>query len=143
MLISGILILARSTGRVLLVKRSSKVRNPNVWSIPGGLVEYGESIVEGALRETLEEVGFDGPYLDLLYLFTHKKGEAEFTTYLGIVEDEFDPLLNWESSDAGWFDPSFATLPHPLHPGLRSLWIHRSDVIEDIATAVRRGRRTA
>lgn len=143
MLISGILILARSTGRVLLVKRSSKVRNPNVWSIPGGLVEYGESIVEGALRETLEEVGFDGPYLDLLYLFTRERGEVDFTTYLGIVEDEFDPLLNWESSDAGWFDPSFAALPHPLHPGLRSLWIHRSDVIEDIATAVRRGRRTA
>ncbi len=45
-------------GRVLLVKRGSEPRRGH-WSIPGGLLEVGESLVEGARREVAEETGLD------------------------------------------------------------------------------------
>ncbi len=43
-------------GRVLLVKRGNEPRKGH-WSIPGGLLELGESMVEGTRREVLEETG--------------------------------------------------------------------------------------
>lgn len=49
----------------MLVKR----RNPpsaNMWSIPGGHVEPGESIMEAAARELLEETGVVGKPLGVI-----------------------------------------------------------------------------
>ncbi len=45
-----------SEGRVVLIRRGS---NPDygLWSIPGGLVEEGESLREACARESLEETG--------------------------------------------------------------------------------------
>ena len=45
-------------GRVLLVRRG---RAPalGLWSVPGGLVELGETTVEAARREVEEETGLD------------------------------------------------------------------------------------
>ena len=44
--------------RVLLVRRG---REPSkgLWSIPGGMLELGESLVDGIRREVREEVGLD------------------------------------------------------------------------------------
>jgi ADP-ribose pyrophosphatase YjhB (NUDIX family) len=55
-------------GRVLLVKR----RNPPLqgrWSLPGGRVELGETLVEAVRREVLEECGLAvsvGPLVDVV-----------------------------------------------------------------------------
>ncbi|MFV0280888.1 MAG: NUDIX hydrolase [Rhodoblastus sp.] len=43
-------------GRVLIATRT-KAPGAGVWSLPGGLVELGETIEEAALRELQEEVG--------------------------------------------------------------------------------------
>lgn len=50
---------------VLLVKRGSA---PAIgkWSIPGGLVELGESLEASVCRETLEEVGLQVKVIDLV-----------------------------------------------------------------------------
>lgn len=43
-------------GGVILVKR----KNPPIgWALPGGFVEYGESLEEAALREAKEETGLN------------------------------------------------------------------------------------
>jgi ADP-ribose pyrophosphatase YjhB (NUDIX family) len=43
-------------GRVLLTRRSI---NPGrgLWTFPGGFVDFGESVTDAAVRETLEETG--------------------------------------------------------------------------------------
>jgi len=44
------------SGMVLLVKRAGEP-NKGYWSIPGGRVEFGETLREAALREIREETG--------------------------------------------------------------------------------------
>ena len=51
--------------RVLLVQRGSEP-SYGKWSIPGGLVELGESLQEAVLREVREEVGLEVKVLDLV-----------------------------------------------------------------------------
>ncbi len=45
-------------GQVLLVhRRADKRANPDVWDLPGGVVEEGESELEALARELREELG--------------------------------------------------------------------------------------
>ncbi len=43
-------------GKILLVKRGNEP-NKYMWSIPGGIVKVGESLIEALKREVEEEVG--------------------------------------------------------------------------------------
>jgi ADP-ribose pyrophosphatase YjhB (NUDIX family) len=53
--------------RVLLVQRG---RDPmkGQWTLPGGVLEVGESLVEGVIREVREETGLDVEVLELVEL---------------------------------------------------------------------------
>ena len=117
---AGALLIARDTGRVLLAQRSQLVDRPGLWALPGGGVEPGETPSEGALRELWEEVGWDGP-VELYPAGTRRasRGSAIYHSFLGLVPTEFEPVLNWESSDAGWFD--LEGLPSPIHPEVAAL----------------------
>lgn len=70
-------------GRVLLVKR----RNPPLqgrWSLPGGRVELGETLVEAVRREVAEECGLDvevGALVDVVDRIHHDAA--------GVVEHHF------------------------------------------------------
>ena len=55
-------------GRVLLIKRG-KAPLLGEWSIPGGMLELGETLRQGAEREALEETGLVVRATDLLGVF--------------------------------------------------------------------------
>jgi 8-oxo-dGTP diphosphatase len=55
-------------GRVLLIRRGGEPLKGE-WSIPGGLVELGEELAEGARRELKEETGLDVEPLEVLEVF--------------------------------------------------------------------------
>jgi 8-oxo-dGTP diphosphatase len=55
----------RAPDKVLLIRRS-KPPGSGSWSLPGGRVEWGESLKAAALRELCEETGVEGEMLGLI-----------------------------------------------------------------------------
>ncbi len=57
-------------GRVLLTRRSIEPGR-GLWTFPGGFVDFGESVTDAAIRETLEETGLEVELAGLLNVFTY------------------------------------------------------------------------
>ena len=55
-------------GRTLLIRRGSHPLKGE-WSIPGGLLEVGETIEQGIRRELAEETGLDVRVVELIEVF--------------------------------------------------------------------------
>lgn len=122
-------MVARGTGRVLLTLRSSGVRNPGTWGLPGGAIEEGESPESGARREAVEEVGFSG-HIELHPAYVFRADGFTYYNFVGIVGSEFEPTLDWENDAAEWFD--IDALPSPLHFGVQKLFQNSRDLITAI-----------
>jgi 8-oxo-dGTP pyrophosphatase MutT (NUDIX family) len=118
---AGCLLVSMKTGRILIPKRSSLVLEPGTWGVFGGAIDPDENEKQAVCREVHEEAGrkIDPSSLNVLYTFTDESKGFKYTTYVGTVEDEFLPILNWESSDAHWFE--FGNWPSPLHYGLKEI----------------------
>jgi 8-oxo-dGTP pyrophosphatase MutT (NUDIX family) len=118
---AGCLITAKDTKNFLLIKRSDYVNTPLTWSLPGGGVDPGEKPIQGAIRETWEEIGFDlsRTTLKLIYSNSVYAPRFKFFTYAAIVDKEFQPKLNWESADYMW--TNLDNLPSPLHWGVKQM----------------------
>jgi len=67
-------------GRVLLVQRGTEPMKGR-WSIPGGLLEVGESLAEGVRREVREETGLEvevGELVELLDRIHPHEGRIQY-----------------------------------------------------------------
>lgn len=67
-------IILEKNNQILLQHR----KDNDVWGIPGGVMEPGETFVEAALRETWEETGLAAENLELFGLYSGKEGFAEY-----------------------------------------------------------------
>ena len=123
---SGCLIMAMETDRFLLIQRSEYVPMPLTWALPGGKVDPGEKPSVAARREVFEEIGFDigDRPLRLIYTNDAHAPRFRFYTYACVVEKQFQPTLNWESSGHVWCD--IDSLPEPLHWGVSQMINHDS-----------------
>jgi ADP-ribose pyrophosphatase YjhB (NUDIX family) len=65
-------------GRVLLARRGTEPLKGH-WSLPGGLLELGESLFEGVVREVREETGLTVEPLELVELLDriHRQNEGQ------------------------------------------------------------------
>lgn len=77
-------------GRVLLIRRGSEPLLGH-WSLPGGLLEVGEGLQAGAVREVREETGLVVEAVELIELLDriHREGEgaAERVRYHYVIAD--------------------------------------------------------
>lgn len=105
---AGILIRARSTGRVLFLKR----RDCDCWGTPGGHLEQGESLAAAAIREFREEVGSRSYTLYEECPIRH----GGYTLFYAEISRQFTPVLNEEHTEFVWACPE--NPPQPLHAGL-------------------------
>jgi 8-oxo-dGTP pyrophosphatase MutT (NUDIX family) len=68
--VAGLMVRAADTGRVLMLQRALSDDDVDgaagKWEPPGGHVEAGETLAQGALREWSEETGFAPPSLRLV-----------------------------------------------------------------------------
>jgi len=112
----GLATLVIQDGKILLGKRISKIADAT-WAPPGGHLEYGESIEQGAERELLKETGLLakkitlGPYTNNLIAPTLKH---YVTLFVRITEFEGEPKLLEPHKCLGWEWFPLDALPSPL-----------------------------
>ncbi len=115
---AGAIFYCTSTKRYLLALRSSDVEQPGTWGIWGGAIGREEDPIDGVRREVREEVGFDHTVNPIL-IYVFEKGTFRYYNFLVKVDKEFEPDLNWETEDFGWFPKN--KFPKPLHFGVQAL----------------------
>jgi 8-oxo-dGTP diphosphatase len=118
-------------GALLLMRR----RWEQAWGLPGGHVELGETWMEAARRECLEETGWQVRIDGLLGVYSnpntqrHRYPSGREIHFVGVVfeatTEQFHDGRDDEASDVGFF--LLSQLPEPLWPPDR-------EVITDIAS---------
>ncbi len=95
--------------RVLLVRRGHAPLRGE-WSIPGGVLEVGETVREAAVREVFEETGLTVEVGELLGVFDRILRDAEERTLYHYVLVDFlcrriagDLQAAADAADARWF----------------------------------------
>ena len=104
-------IIIEVEGGIVLIER----RNPPFgWAIPGGFVDYGESVETCAVREASEETSLDVHLTDLLYVYSRPDRDPRHhtltTVFLATAEGQ--PVAADDAKAAGVFGPE--SLPEPL-----------------------------
>lgn len=70
---SGEAAVIDNDGRLLLVRRT----DDDLWALPGGITDPGETLAETARRELLEETGLHGRVVELLGVFDSRLWRSE------------------------------------------------------------------
>jgi ADP-ribose pyrophosphatase YjhB (NUDIX family) len=99
-------------GKYLMVEERDKTSGELVFNQPAGHLEHGESITAAALRETLEETGWNVELKGVLGLALHRAPNTEITyfrtTFLAtplqrLADTEIDPdilAVHWLDYEA-------------------------------------------
>lgn len=116
-------VVADDQGRILLARR----RDNNLWTVPGGAMEPGETIVESAIREVAEETGVHVEITGLVGIYSSPLHVVEYAD--GEVRQQFSvcfsarPLSGTatetdETSEARYVDPQELD-QLDIHPSIR------------------------
>lgn len=102
---AGIVPVCIKTKKFLIGLRSSYVLEPHTWGGFGGKLDIDEgvdeAIEEAAIRELKEETRYNGE-IQLIKGYVFKDKNFEYHNFIGEVEEEFKPILNWENDRAVW-----------------------------------------
>ncbi|MGD0275565.1 MAG: NUDIX hydrolase [Syntrophales bacterium] len=105
------IIIELEGGGIVLIKRKNP---PFGWALPGGYVDYGESLEEAAVREAMEETGLRVTLLRQLHTYSKPdrdpRGHTISTVFIAYAAGQ--PAASDDAAEIGLFTRS--TLPHPL-----------------------------
>ena len=116
-------VVADVEGRLLLAKRTDN----ELWTIPGGGMEPGETIAQTAIREVKEETGIVVEVVSLIGIYSNPQHVVEYSD--GEVRQQFsvcfscipvggDPKPSDETSEVGYFTPD-EIKGMDVHPSIR------------------------
>ncbi|MEW5955590.1 MAG: NUDIX domain-containing protein [Candidatus Micrarchaeota archaeon] len=125
-------ILVNSRGQILLGKRvadqsKSELKGGCTWTLPGGKLEFGETLEQAAKREVAEETGLEATDLTVISVSDDIIPSKHFVTigFAGKVADESkkpsaDNDADNDISEWKWFSPD--ALPSPMFfPSARAI----------------------
>lgn len=119
----GVGIIVQSKGRVLLGLRTGS-HGSGTWSVPGGHLEFGETIEQCAVREVLEETGLSidevkrGPYTNDVF---EAEGKHYVTIFVTASSESGEPKIMEPSKCSRWKWFRWSELPSPLFQPLETL----------------------
>lgn len=94
-------VIYEADGKILYLRRT----DDQSWDFPGGHIEPGETPIEGAIRESREEVGHS-PQNGLIKFY-----ENDHCTLFYCDDPEFTPMLNDEHDGYVWASVENAPMP--------------------------------
>jgi 8-oxo-dGTP pyrophosphatase MutT (NUDIX family) len=134
---AGIVVFSKSTRRFLVGFRSGEVMEGHTWGGFGGKLDIDEvneqTIQDAAIREMQEETEFNGQ-IELIkgYVFSDG-GKFEYHNYIGVIEEEFEPTLNWENDKAKWLTYEELLRLKNKHFGLAKFLRESSSIFNRVA----------
>ncbi len=116
-------VVRNKAGEILLQRRTDN----NLWALPGGAQDIGESIAETVVREVWEETGIEVEVTGLVGIYTNPRHVIEFSD--GEVRQQFSICFrarpvggalatSSESSDVRWVSCSGLD-ELAIHPSMR------------------------
>ncbi|MES2583827.1 MAG: NUDIX hydrolase [Pseudomonadota bacterium] len=117
----GVIILRNN--QILLGQRAGS-HGAGTWALPGGHLEFGETVDQCAMREVLEETGLDlrafkaAPYTNDFFVTEEK----HYVTLFVIAESHAgEPRVLEPNKCLGWQWFNWSALPSPLFQPLQTL----------------------
>lgn len=116
-------VIVESEGRILMVKRSIEP-GFGLWCFPGGYVQTGEVVEQGAIREVFEETGLHIKIDGFIGLFSEENHPVVLSVYYGsILGGQLEAGL--EVSEVGFFMPDeLPELAFPKDIEVLRTWMH-------------------
>ena len=116
-------IIQTRPGTVVLVRRRHA---PVGWALPGGFVDWGESLETAACREAREETGLDVSLVRQFHSYSDPSRDPRHHTITTVflATAEGDPVAADDAAEAGVF--ALDALPTPLvfdHADILMDWI--------------------
>ncbi|MGA1621499.1 MAG: NUDIX domain-containing protein [Synechocystis sp.] len=96
---------------ILLIERQNP---PHGWALPGGFVDYGESLETAAVREAKEEICLDVQLIELFYAYSDPRRDPRQHTLsvVFIAAATGRPQAADDAKTVGFFD--LCEFPRPL-----------------------------
>ncbi|MCM0622852.1 NUDIX hydrolase [Nocardioides bruguierae] len=133
---SVVAIVRDGQGRVLLIHKTDN----NLWALPGGGHEIGESITDTVVREVKEETGYDvvverltGTYTNPNHVMAYEDGEVrqQFSIAFAARLVGGEARTSSESKRVEWVDPT-DTDNLAMHPSMRLRLQHAIEPVEGV-----------
>jgi len=101
-------LIENRAGHVVVLKRTNTTFGNNLWCLPGGKVEVGQTVEEALAVELLEELSVR--LISARFFFYQDSLPMEpdglhFINFYFQCDVEGDPVINEESSDFAWIGP--------------------------------------
>ena len=98
-------IIIRVKGGIILIERKNP---PYGWALPGGFVDYGESLEQAAVREAKEETSLDVDIIRQFHSYSDPSRDARLHTIttVFIAVSDGKPKAADDARNIGVFDPN-------------------------------------
>ncbi len=96
-------IIIESNGGIILIKRKNP---PEGWALPGGFVDYGETLEDAAVREAKEETGLDIELIRQFHTYSDPKRDPRHHTIttVFIAKAKGKPKAGDDAKEIGIFN---------------------------------------